>query len=195
MDFSDKAHAMNPTGKGCSWWRLTLSAGASPRPLESRTVGNLVRKRVRLWGRGAFWASGLSPTSPFLSYPNPIRHRGQGPGSARTHRLRKEKAFLVPVAGGRPGSLTPHDPPHPAALGVHRPAKEAKSVLPARWAWETQQPFALAQVDVKDIRDEATLGPRLVHYRTQARLPRSQCGPSRRAAPALGFWPLAAGTR
>ena len=93
MDFSDKAHAMNPTGKGRSWGRLTFSAGASPRPLESRTFGNLVRKRVRLWGRGAFWASGLSPTSPFLSYPNPIRHRGQGPGSARTHRLRKEKAF------------------------------------------------------------------------------------------------------
>jgi hypothetical protein len=38
---------------------------------------------------------------------------------------------------------------------------------------ETEKPFALAQVDVKEIRDEATLSPRLVHHLQQAKLPRS----------------------
>jgi len=71
MDFSDKAHAMNPTGKGRSWGRLTFSAGASPRPLESRTFGNLVRKWVRLWGRGAFLSFGTVPDVPIPLLPEP----------------------------------------------------------------------------------------------------------------------------
>jgi transposase-like protein len=49
-----------------------------------------------------------------------------------------------------------------------------KVCYPAHWAWQTHQPFALAQVDVKDIRDEATLSPRLVHHLHQAHLPRYQ---------------------
>ena len=50
--------------------------------------------------------------------------------------------------------------------GLVHPRRKRKICYPAHWAWETQQPFALAQVDVQDIRDEATLGPRLVHHRT-----------------------------
>jgi transposase len=58
--------------------------------------------------------------------------------------------------------------------GLTQPRRRRKVCSPAHWAWETQQPFALAQVDVKDIRDEATLGPRLVHHLQQAKLPRYQ---------------------
>lgn len=58
--------------------------------------------------------------------------------------------------------------------GLVQPRKQRKLCYPAHWAWQTQQPFALAQVDVKDIRDEATLGPRLVHHLSQAHLPRYQ---------------------
>ena len=58
--------------------------------------------------------------------------------------------------------------------GLVQPRRRRKVGDPAHWAWETQQPFALAQVDVQDIRDEATLGPRLGHYLTQAHLPRYQ---------------------
>lgn len=58
--------------------------------------------------------------------------------------------------------------------GLIKPRKRRKLFYPAHWAWETQQPFALAQVDVKDVRDEATLGPRLVHHLQQAHLPRYQ---------------------
>ncbi len=58
--------------------------------------------------------------------------------------------------------------------GLVQPRRKRKPCYPAHWAWETQQPFALAQVDVKDIRDEGTLGPRLVHHLQQAHLPRYQ---------------------
>ncbi|MEM4402548.1 MAG: helix-turn-helix domain-containing protein, partial [Candidatus Caldarchaeum sp.] len=58
--------------------------------------------------------------------------------------------------------------------GLVQPRRQRTLCYPAHWAWETQQPFALAQVDGKDIRDEATLGARLVHHLSQAHLPRYQ---------------------
>jgi transposase len=58
--------------------------------------------------------------------------------------------------------------------GLVQPRRPRKLCYPAHWAWETEKPFALAQVDVKDIRDEQTLGPRLVHHLQQAKLPRYQ---------------------
>lgn len=58
--------------------------------------------------------------------------------------------------------------------GLVQPRRRRKVCYPAHWAWETEEPFALAQVDVKDIRDEETLGPRLVHHLQQAQLPRYQ---------------------
>jgi len=39
---SEKISAINPK-EGRSWWRLTLSSGALPRPPEGRTFGNLAR--------------------------------------------------------------------------------------------------------------------------------------------------------
>ncbi|MEM4402493.1 MAG: leucine zipper domain-containing protein [Candidatus Caldarchaeum sp.] len=58
--------------------------------------------------------------------------------------------------------------------GLVKPRRQRQVCYPAHWAWETEQPFALAQVDVKDIRDQATLGPKLVHHLTPAKLPRYQ---------------------
>ncbi len=58
--------------------------------------------------------------------------------------------------------------------GLVQPRRRRKVCYPAHWAWETGQPFALAQVDVKDIRDEQTLGSRLVHHLQMRRLPRYQ---------------------
>lgn len=58
--------------------------------------------------------------------------------------------------------------------GLIRPRPKRTPCYPAHWAWQTQKPFSLAQVDVKDIRDEATLGSTLVHHLTQAKLPRYQ---------------------
>ncbi|MCX8103831.1 MAG: hypothetical protein N3E42_05305, partial [Candidatus Bipolaricaulota bacterium] len=55
--------------------------------------------------------------------------------------------------------------------GLIPPLRKRKVCSPAHWAWQTRTPFALAQVDVKDIRDEATLGPRLVHPGASAALP------------------------
>jgi len=76
--------------------------------------------------------------------------------------------------GSANSSPSQHHPSHPGASRASSSQAQAQDLLPAHGAWETQQPFALAQVDLKDIRDEATLGPRLVHHRTQAHLPRSQ---------------------
>jgi len=96
-----------------------------------------------------FPSFGTVPDAPvfFFFYSNPIQHRVQGPRSGRTHSLRKEKACLVLVAGGRPGFLTPYDPPHPAALKVHWFEKRGgKQFYSAYLAWEEKRPFALVQV-------------------------------------------------
>jgi hypothetical protein len=99
-----------------------------------------------------------NPAAAFLPFPNPRGNRSQGPGSARTHRLWKEKTFLVPVAGGRPGPLAQHDPTHFAALWIFRPAKEAESLLSCPVGLGGR---AAALVYVKDILDKGTLGTKL----------------------------------
>jgi len=84
------------------------------------------------------------------------------------------RAAQPPALAARTAHPVPHHLPHPGRHGLVHPRRKRKICYPAHWAWETQQPFALAQVDVQDIRDEATLGPRLGHYLTQAHLPRYQ---------------------
>jgi len=49
-----------------------------------------------------------------------------------------------------------------------------KSFYPAHWAWETQQPFSLAQVDTKDMLDKGALGSKLWDHMRKRRLPRYQ---------------------
>ncbi len=58
--------------------------------------------------------------------------------------------------------------------GCVRPRQRRQSVYPALWAWETEQPFALIQADVKDIRDKGSLGTRLTTHLARQRLPRYQ---------------------
>ena len=52
--------------------------------------------------------------------------------------------------------------------------KRRKPLYPASWAWETQVPFSLLQVDVKDILDKGALGPSLWDHLRKGRLPRYQ---------------------
>ena len=49
-----------------------------------------------------------------------------------------------------------------------------KSVYPAFWAWETQEPLSFFQVDTKDIRDKGSLGTKLVTHLSRHHLPRYQ---------------------
>jgi len=102
------------------------------------TSPNLARKWVRRFkGKGL---SGLQDRSrrlrSFLSQA-PRGNQSQGSGSARIHRLWKEKAFLVPVAGGRLGSLPSHDPDtscggKPFILLI-RPGKKRGHLRLSRW--------------------------------------------------------------
>ena len=55
-----------------------------------------------------------------------------------------------------------------------RPRKKRRVFYPARWAWDEEEPFRLAQVDTKDILDKGTLGTRLWDHLRKHRLPRYQ---------------------
>jgi putative transposase len=58
--------------------------------------------------------------------------------------------------------------------GLVRPRQRRRSVYPALWAWESEQPFSLIQTDVKDIRDKGSLGTALTTHLARQRLPRYQ---------------------
>ena len=59
--------------------------------------------------------------------------------------------------------------------GVTKQSKHSyQSIYPARWAWSEETPFALMQVDAKDILDKKALGTTLWHHLRQHRLPRYQ---------------------
>jgi len=49
-----------------------------------------------------------------------------------------------------------------------------KKFYPAHWAWEEEQPFSLAQVDVKDVLDKGALGTKLWDHLAKRKLPRYQ---------------------
>jgi transposase-like protein len=71
--------------------------------------------------------------------------------------------------------LSPHTIRHILRRhGLIRKRHRRKTCYPAHWAWNTQKPFTLAQVDAKYIHDEGTLGPRLIHHLHHAHLPRYQ---------------------
>ena len=58
--------------------------------------------------------------------------------------------------------------------GLERKRQRRKSVYPAFWAWETQEPLSFFQVDTKDIRDKGSLGTKLVTHLSRHHLPRYQ---------------------
>ncbi len=68
--------------------------------------------------------------------------------------------------------LSPHTIRH--ILRRHRPPQRRprrKPVYPAHWAWETDAPFVLWQVDVKEVPDKRALGTQVVTYWRRRRLP------------------------
>ncbi len=52
--------------------------------------------------------------------------------------------------------------------------RRRKPFYPAHWAWEEPPPFALAQVDTKDIMDKTTLATELWTHIARCRPPRYQ---------------------
>lgn len=91
-------------------------------------------------------------------------HRETGYGR---HRLSRELELREGI------QLSPHTIRHILRRrGLQRPRIPRAVCYPAHWAWEQQEPFSLVQVDVKDIRDERTLGPRRVYHLQRLQLPR-----------------------
>lgn len=58
--------------------------------------------------------------------------------------------------------------------GLRRKKKVRKIFYPAKWAYDEDRPFRLAQVDTKDIYDKGTLGTEIWTHITRKRLPRYQ---------------------
>jgi transposase len=52
--------------------------------------------------------------------------------------------------------------------------KRRKVLYPAYWGWQSQNPFGLIQLDVKDIHDKRALGSDVVHHLRMKKLPRYQ---------------------
>ena len=58
--------------------------------------------------------------------------------------------------------------------GIRGRKKRRKVFYPARWAYDEDRPFRLAQVDTKDIYDKSTLGTLIWTHITRKKLPRYQ---------------------
>jgi transposase len=58
--------------------------------------------------------------------------------------------------------------------GLRRKRKQRKVFYPAKWAYDEDIPFRLAQVDTKDIYDKGTLGSAIWTHITRKHLPRYQ---------------------
>ncbi len=90
----------------------------------------------------------------------------------KTHYGRKRLALYLRAQGL---CLSAHTIRH--ILRRHRPAQakvRRKALYPALWAWETEAPFSLIQVDVKDIHDKEALGTTLTTHLARQHLPRYQ---------------------
>jgi len=89
-----------------------------------------------------------------------------------THYGRKRLALYLRAQGL---CLSAHTIRH--VLRRHRPPQSKlrrKSLYPALWAWETEAPFALVQVDGKDIHDKQALGTTHTTHLKRQHLPRYQ---------------------
>jgi len=58
--------------------------------------------------------------------------------------------------------------------GLRRKKKQRKVFYPAKWAYDEDTPFKLAQVDTKDVYDKGTLGTTIWTHITRKHLPRYQ---------------------
>jgi len=63
--------------------------------------------------------------------------------------------------------LRRHDP-------IRRTRQRRKSLYPALWAWDVEEPFSLIQTDLKDVLDKGALGTTLWDHMRKRRLPRYQ---------------------
>lgn len=150
--------------------------GWRPPPGPSRSSP---RRPLPRWSSSGFSRSGGCgdprpvPPSPPLSHPHLDRGRGHRGGGQEGHGLRPEEARLVPVAGEGTAPLRTrrHILRRNGFTGRKR---KRKTFYPANLGVGEERPFALAQVDVKDVLDKGTPGTKLWDHPAKRRLPRYQ---------------------
>lgn len=133
---------------------------------------NTVRKWVRRYQE--FGEVGLQDRS---RRPKRSPRRTPPEVEERVLRLRKERGWgrrRIAHVLGLPEGTVRHILRRHLPREQRQRRKKRKVFYPARWAWEEERPFSLAQVDTKDILDKGTLGTRLWDHLRKHGLPRYQ---------------------
>lgn len=153
-----EARRLNPEVTNGNWWRPACARGASPRQSSFWESPGLWC--ISGYGATKQKACPVSGAAPAAHAFRPAAPSGSGESVCwpQAYRRLREKALgLVPMArrGFGPSLHTVCHLLH--RQGFLRRKKECKTLYTTHWAWEESWPLTLVQVDVKDIRDKATL--------------------------------------
>jgi transposase-like protein len=130
---------------------------------------------VRRWVR-RYQAEGEAGLNDRSRRPHTCGHRTPAEIEAQVQELRRQTGYGPHRLALRAGSAGPfplasHHPPHPATSWPPASASDSLPLCyPGAWAWETQEPFSLA--DVKDILDKHALGTAAWDHLRKHHLPR-----------------------
>ena len=177
MDLSyQESYAMNPKETRRKVVETYLACGSiSATARQWKTSRNVVRKWVRRYQEEGI--AGLEDRShrPHRSPNRTADDLEEKVVAARqaTGYGRKRLAWYLWREEGV--VISPHTIRHILRRhGMTGKRKRRKTFYPAHWSWEEERPFALAQVDVKDILDKGTLGTKLWDHLRKTGLPRYQ---------------------
>jgi len=175
MDVSYKeAYAINPEQARMKLVETCFACGSIAETARRwHTSRNLVRKWVRHFeekGLPGLQDRSRRPRSSPSQTPEEIEAKVRE-ARERTGYGRKRLSWYLWQEEGL--LLSPHTIRHILRrLGYTDRRKRRKAFYPAHWAWEEERPFALVQVDVKDILDKGTLGTKLWDHIRKKGLPR-----------------------
>ena len=148
-------------------YRKTNSISKTARRCE--TSRNVVRKWVRRFEEAG--DTGLRDKS---RRPNNSPHRTSGDVQQKVMSLRKKTSW----GRKRISNALQLNPWTVRNIfrqnGIKRDKKRRKVFYPAHWAWETKEPFTLAQVDTKDVLDKSGIGTDNYTRYWNLKLPRYQ---------------------
>ena len=125
-----------------------------------------------LLGRGGFPGFGTVPDVPIPLLPKSHPISRPRSGKRENAQITEGKGFPWHLWQEEGLVLSPHTIRHILRrLGYTGRRKRRKAFYPAQWAWEKERPFALVQVDVKNILDKGTLGTKLWDHIRKKGLP------------------------
>ena len=155
--------------------KMAQEAGISKAAEVFKTSRNTVRKWLKRYLQ--YGEEGLKDRS---RRPKNIPNRTDEEIVERVIKLRKQTGYgpkriswLLKKEGIH---LSPHTIRHILDRNklTRKGRKRRKVLYPAYWGWQSQKPFGLIQLDVKEIQDKAALGSEAVHHLRMKKLPRYQ---------------------